>query len=59
MSVPTLEEFWETIPIKLWELPDLPPENVIIVSQDYSGPRPYVQDEAGRRWLLDGSGDVA
>lgn len=21
--------------------------------------RPYLQDEAGRRWLLDGSGDVA
>lgn len=23
------------------------------------GPRPYIKDDAGRRWLLDGSGDVA
>ena len=26
---------------------------------DGATPRPYIEDEAGRRWLLDGSGEAA
>jgi len=39
--------------------PALAAELVLSAVQDDGEGRPYVEDAHGRRWLLDGSGDVA
>lgn len=50
--------FYGCFPVVAWPHTDLPPEGVNGVTVHDAG-RPYFRDEAGRRWLLDGSGDVA
>ena len=50
--------FCRNIQITLWPHADLPPGG-ILGNTVHDAHRPYFRDEAGRRWLLDGSGDVA
>lgn len=61
-DVPLMVRPRTDLPVFRWRaatLEELGMAGMVLIVGDETGHRPYARDQSGRRWLLDGSGDVA